>query len=385
MYQVVNGKIIFEQFLLLCCLDWRLDTDGGITWNVQTGAPHTDHIEMSGRFISAIITNGTDDNHQLIWKRRLVFPMLRILPNNTPGSLQDCFDDNIIDSVLVDGQLLKETPVRFSINGYLQAVSKTNTPIEVERTIYPSVDRAACLEKYRLTNTGTKPLSVQIPAVNKDKTTDPAKSVYGSYILNQQAYEAGTIQLSPGDSYDFYIAISGRRATQRLTIEHLLSLDLNVKNLSYLPLQYYRQGYTDEAYALIRHLANPSTQRREYPEVSYGLIEAVVQGLMGVDADARTRTISTIYRGAGSASLTNFPVLNTTLTLTHSGAARSTIRNTGRRSFQWKACFAGNYSQAFSGQHMSKKLKKEVTPQGQVISYLELAVAPGEETTILVK
>src|SRR6266568_311639 len=98
-------KVLF--FALLACylhssaqsLRWRLAADGGITWNVQTAtghrdptdgrpdlaASHTDHIEMSGRFISAIITYGTDSLHQLVWKRKLVFPMLRMLPNDTRG------------------------------------------------------------------------------------------------------------------------------------------------------------------------------------------------------------------------------------------------------------------------------------------------------------
>ena len=213
-------KVLF--FALLACglhssaqsLRWRLAADGAITWNVQRGAPHTDHIEMSGRFLSAIITYGTDSLHQLVWKRKLVFPMLRMFPNDTRGSLQDSFDDNIIDSVTADGQLLKETPAQFTLNGYLQVVSTTNTTIRVERSLYPSVDKAACLEKYVLTNTGNKPVSVQIPSSDKNRTTDAAKSVYGSYILNQRSYETGTHLLSPGESYDFYVAFSGRRATE---------------------------------------------------------------------------------------------------------------------------------------------------------------------------
>ncbi|HVW60226.1 MAG TPA: hypothetical protein VHC48_09335, partial [Puia sp.] len=126
-------------------------------------------------------------------------------------------------------------------------------------------------------------------------------------------------------------------ARKKRTIEHLMTLDLNVENLSYLPLQYYRNGYADKARALILHLAAPSTQRREYPEVSYGLVEAVVQGLMGVEVDARSRTVSTLYRGKGRSELVDLPVLNTTITLTHFGDGRSSITNTGRHSFKWRA------------------------------------------------
>jgi hypothetical protein len=191
----------------------------------------------------------------------------------------------------------------------------------------------------------------------------------------------------------------------RHTIEHILSMDLNVENLSYLPLQYYRNGYPDQAYALILRLANPSTQRREYPEVSYGLIEAVVQGLMGVDVNAITRTVSTLYRSAGPvrSQLIHLPVLNTTLTLTHFSPARSAVINTGTHPFKWRARFAGDFAKAFvdkdmpggktassSGQppvagQTSRKLKKGTDRQGQVISWLELEVAPGEEISLKVK
>ncbi len=174
---------------------------------------HTDHIEMSGRFLSAIITYGIDSLLQPVWKRKLVFPMLRILPNDTRGSLIEDFDGNIIDSITADGRPLIERPVQFSINGYLRSVSATNTPITIERLAYPSVDKAAWLEKYTLTNTGTQPIAIQIPEQNKNKITDPSRGVYGSYILSSQTYDAGAFRLLPGAQYEFSLVISGRKST----------------------------------------------------------------------------------------------------------------------------------------------------------------------------
>src|SRR5690349_19518540 len=65
---------------------WELVPDGGIRWNVTTSRPHTDHIEMSGQQLSAIITYGTNDRQELLVKKQLVFPMLRTIPNNTHAS-----------------------------------------------------------------------------------------------------------------------------------------------------------------------------------------------------------------------------------------------------------------------------------------------------------
>src|SRR4051812_16196897 len=99
---------------------WQFAPDGGIRWRIAKPASHTDHIEMSGRRISAIITYGIDSLQHLVWHRQLIFPMLRTIPNDTHASLHGSFEENIIDSITAGGQRLKESPVEFGINGYLQ-------------------------------------------------------------------------------------------------------------------------------------------------------------------------------------------------------------------------------------------------------------------------
>jgi hypothetical protein len=164
-----------------------------------------------------------------------------------------------------------------------------------------------------------------------------------------------------GETFLLWFDVLKNAVRKKRTIEHLLSMDLNVENLSYLPLQYYRSGYEKEARSLILRLASPSTQRREYPEVSYGMVEGIVQGLMGVEVDARTRTVSTCYRSSDTASaqLVDLPVLNTTITLTHYGSGRSSIVNTGKHSFRWRA-----------------KLKNG---QGREITFKAVTIAPGQK------
>jgi len=182
---------------------------------------------------------------------------------------------------------------------------------------------------------------------------DEKALLYHTHYTNQHQFGK-----AEGETFLLWFDALKDTARRRRTIEHLLSMDLNVENLSYLPLQYYRHGYSNEARALVLRLASPSTQRREYPEVSYGLVEAVVQGLMGVEVDARTRTVSTAYRGVGRSELVNLPVLNTTITLTHFGDGRSSITNTGRHPFKWRA---------------------QKISQGRVVAYREVDVAPGQQ------
>lgn len=207
--------------LIACCLEssaqpfrWHMLPDGAISWKVDINDPHTDHIEMSGRRLSAIITYGIDSLRQLVWRRQLVFPMLRTIPNNTHASLHNEFDENIVDSITADGQLLKETPLEFSTHGYLRSVSSTNTAIQVERCIYPSMDKAVCVERYLLTNTGARPVMINIPAQDKHRFTDSARGVYGAYDLGYRVCNGGAALLTPGTSYSFYVVMSGRKAAE---------------------------------------------------------------------------------------------------------------------------------------------------------------------------
>src|SRR5215207_433865 len=73
---------------------WRLDADGGITWNVEQGKAHQDHVEMSGRRVSVIVTYGVGEKGKLLLSRHVVFPMLRFAPNKTRDHLALVFADD---------------------------------------------------------------------------------------------------------------------------------------------------------------------------------------------------------------------------------------------------------------------------------------------------
>lgn len=184
---------------------------------------------------------------------------------------------------------------------------------------------------------------------------DEKAQLYHTHYTNDH-----TFGKAEGETFLLWFNALKDTVKKQRTIQHLFTLDLNVENLSYLPLQYYRSGYTKQARDLILKLASPSMQRREYPEVSYGLVEAIVQGLMGVEVDARTRIVSTLYRGTGRSQLTNLPVLNTTITLIQSGNGTS-ITNTGKFSFRWRA---------------------QKISQGRVVAYREVGVAPGQQIIV---
>lgn len=157
----------------------------------------------------------------------------------------------------------------------------------------------------------------------------------------------------------------------------------NVETTSYFPYLFYKNGQWDQARRYILHLSNPETPRREYPEVSFGVIDGIVQGLMGIAANAQTTTISTLFRSSAkeSASINNLPVLQTRIKLTHSSPYQSTILNSGKRSFKWKAIFSGNYSRA-TIDGIPMLTKKETTLQGKMMSWVEVEMKPGMQVKV---
>ncbi|SEW52944.1 glucosidase family protein [Chitinophaga arvensicola] len=190
---------------------WALAADGGIQWNVKGNAAHTDHIEMSGKQLSGIITYGTDSVQQLLVKKQLVFPMLRTIPNNTHASLKADFDGSELPAVTVDGALLRTIPVSFYLKGILRIQSRSNTGLTVTDILFPSVDKAAFIQQRELLNNGTRECTVQIDSIVKEQHTPADKGVYGEYIIRSAVSGVGRVVLKPGEKHTLTVIYTARK------------------------------------------------------------------------------------------------------------------------------------------------------------------------------
>ena len=120
---------------------WNFSDDRGIHWNVKPHSSHSDHIEMSGLQISAIVQYGVSESGLLEVNKKLVFPMLRTIPNNTHASLIVDFNQSNQFQIVVNGTGLQEYPSDFSLLGKLTVKSTTNTGLETTRILFPSIDK----------------------------------------------------------------------------------------------------------------------------------------------------------------------------------------------------------------------------------------------------
>lgn len=188
-----------------------------------------------------------------------------------------------------------------------------------------------------------------------------------------------------GETFLLWFDALKNKQRREQTMMHIASKTWNVENTSYLPYLFYKNGNWDKARDYILYLADPSTERREYPEVSFGVVEGLVQGLMGVKPNAQSGIVSTIYKtnGSGNATVTHLPLLNTTINLTHNSKRQSTLYNTGKQQLKWKAMFYGIYKTA-KANGKSTSVQQETDEQGKAISFTVVVVEPGKSVGVKV-
>jgi len=120
----------------------------------------------------------------------------------------------------------------------------------------------------------------------------------------------------------------------------------------------YRYGDPDAAYAEIMDLTRPGRERQGYPEVSYSVIGAIVNGLMGiiVEPDVRIEdlvqgkpfetvvsTLPQLTTNTTWAEVRNLPVQDGLISVRHDGDSSTVLTNQGKKDLTWEAVFPGAF------------------------------------------
>jgi hypothetical protein len=113
----------------------------------------------------------------------------------------------------------------------------------------------------------------------------------------------------------------------------------------------YKYGVPDPAYAEIMDLTRPGRVRQEYPEVSFSIIGAICNGLMGVNVDPVesaddpsaivVTTLPQLTKQTHWAELRNLPVGTGTISIRHEGSKQTAFWNQGKDKLIWRAMFPG--------------------------------------------
>lgn len=193
---------------------WNLSSDGGISWIVnEEKYPHSDHIEMSGKRVSVVLRYGVNQDQEFELNKSLIWPLLRTIPNNTHASLMRRFNWNPLNMVLANGKSLdKEKVERITLDGLLRVESSFTMggkeKLKVIREYFPSVDKPALVEFYRIINQEKSSVTVEIPSSLSVIETLRDEGVDGSYRLATAVNRNGSYHLAGGDTLLFtgYIA-----------------------------------------------------------------------------------------------------------------------------------------------------------------------------------
>ena len=193
---------------------WVMQQDGSIAWNIKPGEAHTDNIEMSGKFISLIVTYGVNENAGLVLTKQLVFPMLRTVPNDTHASLIYSFGSESEPVIKINRRTAVEEITGFSLKGVLSTTGMLNKNIRISRVLFPSTDKPVALEKYTIENTSAAKIIIEIEDFEKVSRTQRENSVYDVYEISAKTIGAGIYTLEPKGIISFSVLFQGRKLSE---------------------------------------------------------------------------------------------------------------------------------------------------------------------------
>lgn len=190
-----------------------------ICYDVISGEEYANHVEMSGFFASSIISYGVDRAGNLRMLRHVVYPTLRLYPNQTHNSLDWNFNGVALK---VNGKEKLETVSRFVFDGNLHIYGSCGS-LDVEREIFTARNAQACVEILRISNNGDHTAKVEILNRDLDLTTSPKYGVdWRSYRLYVQLdTKTRCVSIEPGKSATVQVAYCGaeKGATFRVDCE----------------------------------------------------------------------------------------------------------------------------------------------------------------------
>lgn len=195
-------------------------------------------------------------------------------------------------------------------------------------------------------------------------------------------YENDTFGTGEGSIYLLWFEGSGLAERNRATADICNRQFWNVENQSYMPMIMSRYGYDKEITDNLLDIV--VKDRNDYPEVSYGVIEGIFGGLMGIAPDFSKKTVETrshLYvrneDEPGNLSATDIPVFGGFINLTHFGRTSSRFVNHTGAGLVWKAAFTGSHDNIMVNDR-KVKAKKAADLAGNVYSYVEVEVRNGK-------
>lgn len=171
------------------------------------------------------------------------------------------------------------------------------------------------------------------------------------------------------------------------SIKVLLSCkNINVETESHYPEVLYKYGFNKEAYDFIMDLVSPLKKRKEYPEVSYSVMNSVVTGIAGLKVDSTRRLIESTPRLTDEVQwieISSIPVFNNEVSIKCLGNKEMIFTNNSGGTVYWRAAFKQEVSELLVD-GVRVKAEKEEKNDGNKYSYVEIPVHENEQHVVRV-
>ncbi len=179
-----------------------------IIWKVKPGA-HEDNMEMCGRKLAVVVYYGVDGEGALCLKKRIFYPTLRTIPNNTHATLGHEYGQDEFLKFAIMGEEIKELPYEVRISGMITIYSRdTARKLKIIRRIYPSVDQMAYIEHTTVENISNETL---ILSTNHFTQTHYERGTKGVYVLEVESKGEQTVTLQRGQTAVYDTIYTGRK------------------------------------------------------------------------------------------------------------------------------------------------------------------------------
>ncbi|MBP5506072.1 MAG: hypothetical protein J6X89_08240 [Bacteroidales bacterium] len=186
---------------------WTINPEtNAIVMDAAANAGHHDHIEMSGQRAAIVYYWGIDDAGRYYCEYHHVFPLLRMIPNNTHAFFPYRHTTNVAQMIKADGKTPDWKAVQVEIDGTLKVTEKADN-LELSRVNFPSTTKQAIFEMFAVKNTSDKPVKLDVPDYKYTWESDPARGVKGSYVMDMELVNGGKTVLEPGDTRYFYLVM----------------------------------------------------------------------------------------------------------------------------------------------------------------------------------
>lgn len=228
-------------------------------------------------------------------------------------------------------------------------------------------------------------------ALRMQPTADAAQALLERVAWSKaQNHYLGTIRADltgagSGDALVLYFGAAKNPAHIRGALDYLSSprywKHLNIEEESYVALTLFSYGRDAAAYQVLADISSPEKARREYPEVSFSVIAAIVTGVMGLQPPHNkdpfdVLTMSRLPGERDRASLSAVSIRKNHLDITHTGKSSTRLKNSSGPALRWRAAFPGTLSQLrVDGTPVTAR--HSILSGGTVISWIDVSVPAG--------